>query len=143
MTAPICDLYIPGHMVHWIQARLASEHPRAWGKLDGVDGEVITVRFWDRVARYRNHHAEAVLASFPAGTKVHVSERYGLLGVPLPNGNERLLCIMDADKPWRPCSVAPSPPESLEDLVDQVRDRGGFSIPASFLPTIEDSENTR
>jgi hypothetical protein len=138
---PQCDLYVPGHMVHWIQARRASEHPHTWGVLDGVSGQVITVRFLDRVVRYRNHQAVAVLDVAQAGAKVHVSERYGLLGIPLENRDVGLFCIVDADEPWRPCSVAPAGPVSFEDLADRVNDRGGFSVPAAFLPGMDPADN--
>src|SRR5258708_26678612 len=123
--APECDLYIPGHMVHWIQFRRATEHPHTWGVFEEVRGPVITVRFLDRVARYRNHHVEAVVEVAQLGTKVRVSEGYGLLGIPLPNGDVGCFCIVDAEEPWTACSVAP-PIRSFEDLVDRLEDRGGF-----------------
>jgi len=132
-SQPKCDLFIPGHMVHWIQARLVCEHPRESGVLERVRGRVITVRFPDRVTRYRNHRAEAVLDVAHPGSLVTVSERYGLLGIPLENGDVRWFCIVNADKLWRPCSVAPTGPVSFEDLAARVKDRGGFSIPGALL----------
>jgi hypothetical protein len=135
---PNCDLYIPGHMVHWIQAKLSWEHPREWGVLEEVQGQVITVCFSDRMARYRNHRVEAVLDVAQPGSPVLVSERYGVLGVPSGHGSLRCFCIADADRPWRLCSVASSAPASYGDLVDRLEDRGGFSIPAALLPSSDD-----
>jgi hypothetical protein len=86
------------------------------------------------MVRYRNHHAEAVLEVAKEGARVRVSEDCGLLGIPLKNapGTVACFCIVDADEPWRPCSVAP-PARSLDDLVDRIEDRGGFSIPGPLV----------
>ena|SRR5271157_3565545 len=135
---PNCDLYIPGHMVHWIQARLSWEHPREWGVLEEVQGQVITVRFSDRMARYRNHQVEAVLDVAEPGSPVLVSTRYGTLSVPSDHGSLWCFCIADAERPWRSCSVAPGDPASYQDLVDRLEDRGGFSIPGALLPLSDD-----
>jgi hypothetical protein len=121
-------------MVHWIQARLAWEHPREWGVLEEVQEQVITVRVSDRIARYRNHQVEALLDVAEHGSSVLVSARYGTLSVPSDHGSLWCFCIADADEPWRACSVAPVGPVSYEDLVDRLEDRGGFSIPGALLP---------
>jgi len=120
-------------MVHWIQAKLSWERPREWGVLEEVQGQVITVRFSDRIFRYRSHQVEAVLDVAEPGSSVSVSARYGILGVPSGHGSLRCFCIADADEPWRACSVAPVGPVSYEDLVDRLEDRGGFSVPAALL----------
>ena len=125
-------------MVHWIQAKLSWEHPRAWGVLEEVQGQVITVRFSDRSARYRNHQVEALLDVAERGTRVLVSTRYGTLGVPSDHGSLWCFCIADADDPWRACSVAPRDPVSYQDLVDRLEDRGGFSVPAALLASSDD-----
>jgi len=126
-------------MVHWIQARLAWEHPREWAVLEAVQGQVITVRLSDRMARYRNHELEALLDIAALGSPVLVSERYGTLGVPTDPGSLRVFCVADADGPWRTCSVAPRDPVSYQDLVDRLEDRGGFSIPGALLPLSDDA----
>ena len=126
-------------MVHWIQARLAWEHPREWAVLEAVQGQVITVRLSDRMARYRNHELEALLDIAALGSPVLVSERYGTLGVPTDPGSLRVFCVADADGPWRTCSVAPRDPVSYQDLVDRLEDRGGFSIPGALLPLSHDA----
>lgn len=136
---PECDLYIPGHMVHWIRAWLAWEHPRESAVLEEVQEQVITVRFSDRIARYRSHQVEAVLDVAEHGSSVLVSARYGILGVPSGHGSLRCFCIADADEPWRACSVVPVGPVSYEDLVDRLEDRGGFSIPGALLPLSDDA----
>ena len=138
---PECDLYIPGHMVHWIQAKLAHEEPREAGVLEGVRGRVVTVRFPDRVARYRNHQTASLLDVARTGTPVDVSERYGLLRVPLDDGCFGCFCIADADESWRPCSVAPPGPLTIDDLVTRMEDRGGFTVSAALLEGIGEAES--
>ena len=125
-------------MVHWIQARLAWEHPREWGVLDEVREQVITVRFPDRISRYRHHQVQAVLDVASVGSPVLVSERYGMLSIPSDHGSLWGFCIAEADEPWRACSVAPRAPVSYCELVDRLEDRGGFSIPAALLPSNDD-----
>ncbi len=122
-------------MVHWIQAKLSWEHPREWGVLEEVLGQVITVRFSDRIARYRNHQVDALLDVAGRGSRVLVSARYGTLSVPSDPGSLRVFCIADAFGSWRACSVAPRDPVSYQDLVDRLEDRGGFSVPAALLPS--------
>ncbi len=136
---PECDLYIPGHIVHWIQAKLAWEHPREWAVLEGVQGQVITVRFPDRSARYRNHQVEALLDIAERGSSILVSARYGTLSVPSDHGSLWCFCIAEADEAWRACSVAPTYPVSCQDLIDRLEDRGGFSIPGALLPLSDDA----
>jgi len=126
-------------MVHWIQARLAWEHPREWAVLEGVQQQLITVRFSDRIARYRNHQVEALLDVAEPGSSVLVSVRYGTLSAPTGRGTFGCFCIADADEPWRACSVAPTDPVSYQDLIDRLEDRGGFSIPGALLPLGDDA----
>ena len=52
---PACDLYLPGHVVHWVQAQKASEHRFRWGRLEAVDQAVVAIRFLDRIRCYRTH----------------------------------------------------------------------------------------
>jgi hypothetical protein len=103
----------------------------------GVQDQVITVRFADRTARYRNHEVAAFLDVAEPGSSVLVSERYGTLSVPTDHGTYRCFCIARADEPWRACSVAPKDPASYRDLIDRLEDRGGFLIPGALLPSID------
>ena len=61
MAAQKCDLYLPGHEVHWIQARKSSEVTPSTGTLVNVVDGVISVQYLDRLAYYRHHRAERVL----------------------------------------------------------------------------------
>ena len=130
---PNCDLYLPGHMVHWIQARLAWEHPREWGVLEEAQEQVITVRFPDRISRYRHHQVQAVLDVASTGSPVLVSEGYGMLDIPSDHGSLWGFCIADADEPWRACSVAPLGPVSQgSSSIDWRIAAGSASQPHSY-----------
>lgn len=126
-----CDLYIPGHCVHWIQARMASTERHSWGRLVAVDDDVITVAYLDGVDRYRNHRVEALLDVAATGNKVAVCKRYGMLRVDVDGLANMGFCIADADDPWRPCSEAPRGQISFEDLAVRVNGRGGFTVSLS------------
>ena len=129
---PACDLYVPGHLVHFIQAKKAweSADPVRWGRFEGVDDGCLVVRFLDGYAgRYRIHRPSEVARVAARGEKVRVSERWRFASI--SRRFEQLLgvCIALPDDPSRPCSVAPDEPDSLDDLADRLAERGGFLVP--------------
>ena len=128
-----CDLYIPGHLVHWIQAKRSGDETPRTGKLVGVDDGIITVEYLDKIGRYRNHRAHDLAKIAEPGTKVRVFERYGLLGVDLDNRTTKMFCIADAEKPWVPCSYQPLTSVTPEALAERLNTRGGFSVPGRLL----------
>lgn len=132
-SRPPCDLFRPGHLVHWIQARKASEPPASWGVLTEVDDQWITVTFLDRVVRYRNHDAVSILDFADLGAKVRVSERYHVLGVQLANYEHKIYCIAMETDEWTPCSFDPLVDTSPEGLAERLRTRGGFSVPGEAV----------
>lgn len=99
----------------------------------GVEGDIITVEYLDKIGRYRNHRAEDVLEVAQSGTKVRVFERFGLLGVDIDHFTTRMFCIADADKPWTPCSTEPLTSVTPEALAKRLEERGGFSVPGNLL----------
>src|SRR5271156_4539556 len=125
---PVCDFYRPGHLVHWIQARKASEPPASWGKLGEVDEGWITVNYLDRTSRYRNHDAAAVLAIAEPGDKVRVSEPYRMFGVELANHVHKGFCVALESDEWIPCSYDPLVDVTPDALADKLNTRGGFSV---------------
>jgi hypothetical protein len=129
---PACDLYVPGHLVHFIQAKKAweSDDPVRWGRFEGVDDGCLVVRFLDGYAgRYRIHRPSEVVRVAARGEKLRVSERWRFASI--SRRFEQLLgvCIALPDDPSRPCSVAPDEPDSLDDLADRLAERGGFLVP--------------
>src|SRR5580704_13343180 len=118
-----CDLYVPGHLVHIIQAKKAweSDDPVRWGRFEGVDDGCLVVRFLDGYAgRYRIHRPSEVVRVAARGEKVRVSERWRFASI--SRRFEQLLgvCIALPDDPSRPCSVAPDEPTSIEDPADRL-----------------------
>jgi hypothetical protein len=124
-----CDLYLPGHCVHWIQARKASETTPRTGRLVEINDGVISVEYLDKIGRYRNHHPEDLLEVAQPGAKVRAFEGFGLPGVDINHFTTRMFCIADADRPWTPCSTEPMTSVTPEALAQRLQERGGFIVP--------------
>ena len=136
-----CDLYLPGHLVHWIQARRASEVTPRIGTLVGVADGIITVEYLDKIGRYRNHRAHELAKIAEPGTKVRVFERFSLLSVDLDNRTTKMFCIADADKLWVPCSYQPLTSVTPEALAERLNTRGGFSVPGRLLKDWQEGQS--
>ena len=86
-TSNTCDLYLPGHQVHFIQARKALESAAAGERTQATlvvaaDG-VIVVSFTDgELVRYRTHSTRRIRRIAKPGDEVIVCERYRIPGVP-------------------------------------------------------------
>lgn len=127
-----CGLYIPGHDVHWIQAK------RGWsdevnlpapGHLAEVwpDGLVV-VEIDGDVRRLWNHNPER-LEALVARNRGQISHQpeWGLMSTPSDGGRYQF-CVADADHPdLRPCPAHPPTGNPYELLMEA----GGFSIPGS------------
>lgn len=55
-----CSLYKPGHLTHFIQARLHSNKPRFDASIELIDPVTLLVRFLDHEILLRNHSATHV-----------------------------------------------------------------------------------
>lgn len=132
-----CGLYLPGHNVHWIQVRkeYESDIPAAWGSFIGLDDDVISVEFLDRIERYRNHRPENIQQIVQIGDMVRVAYRFRLLT--FYRGGQHLMayCIDDAENERVPCRAL-APVQSAEDLAERLRMGGGFSISGPELNTL-------
>jgi hypothetical protein len=129
-----CDLYLPGHLVHRLQAKRAatSDDPVRWGRLDTIDhAGVITVEFLDGAERYWTHRPEQIERLAVPGDKVRVSPRWDLLSVHRRFEQLVIVCVADAATPRQPCSVADAAPASIEDLLLRLEERGGFVVPGA------------
>jgi hypothetical protein len=74
------------------------------------------------------------------GDKVRVSERWRIASISRRFEQLSAVCIALPDDPWRPCSVAPDEPVSLEDQADRLTDRGGFLLPGRLAAQLVSSE---
>lgn len=128
-SARHCGLFLPGHMVHFIQARHGWEDRdgHEHGVLRAVDGTLLTVAFGDREQRLRNHETARMEAiAERLGPRVVYQRRLGLLSFPRPSGS-LLFCVADADAEWRPCGGGSGAgPADAAEALDALLNRGGF-----------------
>jgi len=129
----MCGLYLPGHCVHWIQARLGWEDtenlPEEGRLVDvGSDGTLI-VDVGEEVRRLWNHQPERISdAAARRGDVVFHQPRWGLLAIP-QGASRYLFCVAPSESSHRPCPVE-APTGTPAELL---RTAGGFSIPANEL----------
>jgi hypothetical protein len=128
-----CDLYIPGHCTHPMQARKASETRSTTGTLIGVNNGVIAVEYLDKENHFRNHDCEELTEIAQPGTKVRVYEGFRLLGVDLERGSWRSFSVAFADDPWTACSYEPLTSVTPESLAERLASRGGFTVSGRLL----------
>jgi len=140
---PPCDLYLPGHQVHYIQSRLAMADDAAADRVratlvEVTDGHVV-VRLDDGTfARYRNHATDRIRRVAAPGDELMVCERFGILGIPVSRGTS-MFCLAPEGDDLRSCDEAPSVVATTESLVGQLVSRGGFIVRADQLPGLADS----
>ena len=95
--------YGPGKTIHWIQARKAWEDNETWkvGTLEGVDGELIRVRFPDETVIYWSQDAKHAADYLDGGgRRVVVTDRWRILAIPSMSGN-----VIGLSDEWAPGSV--------------------------------------
>ena len=129
-----CDLYGPGHNVHWIPAlksagnAAAGERTRAT-LVVAADGVIVVSLADGDLFRYRTHSTRRIRRIAKPGDEVIVCESYRILGVRGPRGTTRLFGIaLDRDE-MRPCGASPITAATPEALAEQLATRGGFSVP--------------
>ena len=128
---PRCQLYIAGHSVHWIQAKLSLEEAHRQGRLIAVDGDLLTVDFGDEVKQYRNCTANRLLEIVGVGGDVNICEGYSVLRTPSSDGHYLfcyLFCIAGVHETWVPCDYSPLTSASPEGLALRVETHGGFMV---------------
>jgi hypothetical protein len=134
---PTCDLYLPGHLVHGVQAKKAAQHKFSWGRLEGIDEAVVTIRYLDRVGRYRSHDTAELVFYSALGDKIGVCEPYGVLRYDIDNRRTLLVGVTDTAAPWVPCRYQPLEQITPDTLAQRIRTQGGFSVPAHAHPPLE------
>jgi hypothetical protein len=133
-TSGGCDLYLPGHQVHYIQTRKAMEDAAAGDRTKATlvvaaDGVIVVSLADGNIVRYRTHSTRRVRRIAKPGDGVIVCESFRTLGIPGPRGATTMFCIaLDRDE-LRPCSASPATAATPEDLAEQLATRGGFVIP--------------
>lgn len=131
-----CGLYLPGHDVHWIQAKLAARcepHPKTGIKREATAGELLEVRpdglviieVEGEVRRLWNHDSDR-LKRLVARNRGEISHQPGFnLLRTRSGGGSYLFYVAEADsREIQPCP--PSAPTGT--LVELLKNAGGFSI---------------
>ncbi len=137
-----CGLYLRGHDVHWIQAKLSveqqSERPSRPGHLLDLQTDGLVVIEVHGVLRRLWNHDTNRMKSLVARNRGAVSYQpgFGLLRTASAEGSY-LFCVADADSSdLRPCpNRAPT-----GTMVELLRNAGGFSIPGREALGLDDSE---
>ena len=121
-----CGQYTPGHDVHYIQARLSSEHPPQREAVIEDIADDGTITFADGSTLW-NHDPVRLRAIVQAdGARVDVRS-YGVLHVPhATGGGGFLVCVAEAATP---CADEPAGPRPGESVVDELIRRGGVLRP--------------
>jgi hypothetical protein len=128
-----CQMYLPGHSVHWIQARKSEPGPFEVGILTEVNGDVITLEFGTEYRRYRNHEVERLVEIVGIDNGVHVSERYRILR----SRTGYLFSIATVGDRSVSCDATPLATVTPEALAERLETHGGFSIPGRQLTLTE------
>lgn len=122
-----CGLYLPGHDVHWIQAKLAARSETDLAVpghlLEARPDGLILVEVDGGIRRLWNHNPERLkrIAARDNGEISH-QPRFHLL---LVRGSY-VFCVVDADSSERqPCPERPP----TGDPIQLLKEAGGFSIP--------------
>ena len=144
-----CDLYLPGHNDHYIQALRAmgnaAEEERTRAILVvAADGVIVASHADGGLVRYRTHSTRRIRRIAKPGDEVIVCESYRILGVPEPGGTISTFSIaLDQDE-LQPCSAVSATAATPEDLVEQLATRGGFVVPGqNLLAAIDRSAGER
>ena len=126
-----CELYVPGHVVHWIQAIRSASLPHLDGHLVGVeDGLVVVIDIGGEIRRYRNHDIEHLVGLVDIGDPVRVCESSSILRRD-QGGGASCFSIAKVVDAWRPCESEPITDVSPEGLARRLETHGGFAVAGS------------
>jgi len=133
-----CDLYLPGHHLHFIQIRKCIEHKRfVAGALLAVKGLDLTVELPEGVRTYRTHRTSWFKKVVRVGGPVYVDERYRVLRNAPAGTKGTAWCIATPEDEWTPCSVASLRVDTPEALADRLEHRGGFLVAGEAITGLE------
>ena len=126
-TPEQCVLYVPGHRVHYIQARLSREGRRGLRVparvLDATDTEIV-IESDETLRRLRHHDMPRFAATIAKhGRHVLMHEAFGLLFVP-SGGGHAIFFVADGSDPWPSCEAPPEPVDPFTALTSH----GGFVV---------------
>jgi hypothetical protein len=131
-----CGSYRPGHQVHWIHARKASENDqplidvsvtfRGDGWVD-IHGEDLSLTLW-------THETTQLRQVWDRCGRAVWKPRWHMVSLPGPSGAGFNMATWDQQTP---CIEKIAPPQDLQTTVDRVlwgaRTYGGYTVPMSAL----------
>jgi hypothetical protein len=131
-----CGSYRPGHQVHWIHAKKASEKDqpligvsitfRGYGWVD-IQGEDLSLALW-------THEATRLRQVWENHERAVWKPRWHMVSLPGPTGVTFNMATWDRRTP---CVEKVAPPPELQTTVDRVlweaRTYGGYTVPLSSL----------
>ena len=131
-----CGSYRPGHQVHWIHAKKASEKDqpliavsvtfRGYGWVD-IQGRDLSLTLW-------THEATRLHQAWDGCGRAVWKPRWHMLSLPGPSGSFFNMATWDRRTP---CVEKVAPPADLHTTVDRVlweaRTYGGYTVPMSSL----------
>ena len=143
---PSCGSYRPGHRVHWIHAKKASEKNqpliqvsitfRGYGWVDIV-GEDLSLTLW-------SHEATRLHQAWDRCGRAVWKSQWHMLSLPGPSGSGFNMATWDRRTP---CIEKVAPPDDLQTTVDRVlweaRTYGGYTVPVSDLQPGDAARLTR
>jgi hypothetical protein len=137
-----CALYTPGHQVHFIQMRRASETDPATyrnGTLVSVEDDGwITVEVDGEALRFWTHDPARARQCFEESAGHVGLPGLGLLHAPHTDHSRYCICVAtDGPTPCVPPSTADLTPAGL---VARIRSHGGFMIPAEVFRNVFDDD---
>lgn len=113
LTEVRCDLFHPGHQIHWIAALRSGNQPdvraKTWdGTITELGTDGLTVQRPDgSLIRFLNHHMERLIAlSGGVGSRVSVNGQYCILRTPSPDGSYCFSVATDTGQPLDACLTA-------------------------------------
>ena len=137
-SAALCDLYLPGHDLHFIQIKKCIEHGSfVAGTLRSVQGLDLIVEVPNGVRTYRTHRTSWLKRVIRVGGPVYVDERYRILRNAPRGTNGTAWCIALPEDEWRPCSFKGLREGSPEALADRLEQRGGFVVAGQAIIGLE------
>ena len=131
-----CGSYRPGHQVHWIHAKKASEKDqpliavsvtfRGDGWVD-IEGRDLSLTLW-------THEATRLHQVWDTCERAVWKPKWHMLSLPGPNGSYFNMATWDERTP---CIEKVGPPADLHTTVDRVlweaRTYGGYTVPVSSM----------
>lgn len=123
---PPCQVYFPGHVVHWVQVNLSIGEPHLTGTLAGVGGGVIAIDFGEQITFFQNHEPEHLIKTIGIGGTVQICDKYSLL-----ISGDDYFSILNTNEPLGPCKYDALTSTSFDALAERLRTHGGYTVPGS------------